>query len=50
MSKDDKMYIDKLEGLIKYQYGFDILMDYFDVVFTDDEKKEIHKRLKEVGL
>ena len=50
MNKTDKEYIKELEGLIKYQYGFDLLMDYFDVVFTDDEKQEIDKRLKEVGL
>ena len=49
MSKNDKMYINELEGLIKYQYGYDILMEYWDS-FPDEDKPKIHKRLKEVGL
>ena len=49
MSKDDKMYINKLEDLIKYQYGFDILMEYWDS-FPDEEKPKIHKRLEGLGL
>ena len=49
MNKDDKMYINALEDLIKYQYPYDILMEYFDYL-PDVEKPKIHKRLKEVGL
>ena len=49
MNKDDKMYINALEDLIKYQYAYDILMEYFDYL-PDEEKPKIHKRLKEVGL
>ena len=49
MNKDDKMYINALEDLIKYQYAYDILMEYFDYL-PDEEKPKIHKRLKDVGL
>ena len=49
MNKDDKMYINALEDLIKYQYAYDILMEYFDYL-PDEDKPKIHKRLKEVGL
>ena len=47
MNKDK--YIDKLEGLIKYQHGFDILMEYWDCL-PDEEKPVVDKRLKEIGL
>ena len=49
MSIDDKMYINELEDLIKYQLAYDILMEYFDYL-PDEDKPKIHKRLKEVGL
>jgi len=46
---DDKEYINHLEGLIKYQYAYDILMEYWDS-FPDEEKPIIHKRLEGLGL
>ena len=49
MRKDDKMYINKLEDLIKYQHGFDILMEYWDSL-PDEQKPDIDRRLKEIGL
>lgn len=42
-------YINELEGLIKYQYAYDILMEYWDLL-PDEDKPKINKRLKEVGL
>tara|TARA_R100000808_G_C2139523_1_gene147434 strand:- start:1606 stop:1740 length:135 start_codon:yes stop_codon:yes gene_type:complete len=42
-------YENELEGLIKYQYAYDILMEHWDS-FPDDEKKIIHKRLQGLGL
>ena len=45
----DKEYIDKLEGLIKYQYAYDILMEYWDSL-PDEENQKIDKRLKELDL
>ena len=35
--KDD--YIDDLEGLIKYQYAYDILIKYKDKLSDEDKKK-----------
>jgi len=32
-----------------YKKGFEILMEYFDSI-SDEEKEEVDKRLKEVGL
>ena len=46
---DDKEYIKHLEGLIKYQYGYDILIEYWDDL-PDELKPIIHKRLKGLGL
>ena len=47
---DDKQdYINRLEGLIKYQFAYDILMEYFDDL-PEEEKPKIDKRLKELGL
>ena len=34
----------------KYKQAYNILMDYWDVVYTDEEQKYIHKQLKEFGL
>jgi hypothetical protein len=45
--KDD--YIDDLEGLIKYQYAYDMFMEYFDKLPNEDKKK-LHKRLEGLGL
>ena len=45
--KDD--YIDDLEGLIKYQYAYDMFMEYFDRL-PDEDKKKLHKRLEGLGL
>ena len=42
-------YIDDLEGLIKYQYAYDIFMEYFDKL-PDDSKSQLHKRLEGLGL
>ena len=49
MHYDKNEYIDKLEGLIKYQYAYDILMEYFDSI-PDEEKKSVHKRLERLGI
>ena len=46
---EDKIYIEKLEGLIKYQEAYDILMEYWDIL-PDKEKPKIHSRLKKLGL
>ena len=48
---DDKEYIKHLEGLIKYSYAYDILMepelwDYF----PDEVRQTLHKRLEGLGL
>ena len=42
-------YIDDLEGLIKYQYAYDIFMEYFDNL-PEDIKSKLHKRLEGLGL
>ena len=39
-----------LDELLKYQEAYHILMRYFDVAFTDEEKKEIHLELERLGL
>ena len=49
MHYDKNEYIDKLEGLIKYQYAYDILMEYFDKL-PDEDKPKVDKALKEIGL
>ena len=49
MDKSKEVYINELEGLIKYQEAYDILMDYWDLL-PDEEKKESHKRLGKLGL
>ena len=46
---ENERYIDDLEGLIKYQYAYDIFMEYFDKL-PDDLKPELHKRLEGLGL
>jgi len=33
----------------KYEEGFDILYEYFDSI-SDEEKPEVNRRLKEIGL
>ena len=43
MLYDKDEYAKHLEGLIKYQYAYDILMEYCDS-FPDEEKPIIHKR------
>ena len=42
-------YIDDLEGLIKYQYAYDIFMEHWESL-PDEEKPKIHEKLKELGL
>ena len=49
MYKDDKTYINELEGLIKYQYAYDILMEHFEKL-PDWVKPKMDKQLKELGL
>ncbi len=34
---------------MKYKTGFNILMEYFDFI-PDEEKKDVHKKLEELGL
>ena len=34
---------------MKYKTGFNILMEYFDFIL-DEEKKDVHKKLEELGL
>ena len=46
---DKDKYIKELEGLIKYQYAYDILMDYFDE-WDSETKFLVHLKLKELGL
>ena len=38
-----------LDELLKYHEAYHILMDYWDLL-PDEEKKESHKRLGELGL
>ena len=49
MLYDKDEYAKHLEELIKYQYAYDILMEYWDS-FPDEEKPIIHKRLEGLGL
>lgn len=46
---DKDLYIQELEGLIKYQYAYDILMEHFDRL-PDWVKPRIHKQLNKLGL
>ena len=46
---ENNTYINELEDLIKYQYAYDIFMDYFDDL-PDDIKPKLHKRLEGLGL
>ena len=39
-----------LDELLKYQEAYHILMRYFDIAFTDEEKNEIHLELERLGL
>ena len=49
----DGYKVDNITKLIKekekYRKGFDILMDYFDSI-SDEEKPEVDRQLKEIGL
>lgn len=47
MSKDE--YISQLEDLIKYQFGYNLLMKYWDYL-PDNEKDTINEELQELGL
>ena len=42
-------YISELEDLIKYQYAYDIFMEYFDKL-PDDIKPKLLKRLEGLCL
>ena len=42
-------YIKNLEGLIKYQEAYDILMEYWDYL-PDDDKNLINEKLTKLGL
>ena len=46
---EKERYINDLEDLIKYQYAYDIFMEYFDKL-PDDIKSKLHKRLEGLGL
>ena len=46
---DKDKYIKELEGLIKYQYAYDIFMEYWDSL-PDEIKPKMHKQLEELGL
>ena len=39
-----------LDELLKYQEAYHILMRYFDIALTDEEKNEIHLELERLGL
>ena len=49
MLYDKDEYAKHLEELIKYQYAYEILNEYFDD-FPDELKPIIHKRLEGLGL
>ena len=38
-----------IERMEKYEQGFLILLEYFDSI-SDEEKPEVNKRLREIGL
>ena len=40
---DKDKYIKELEGLIKYQYAYDIFMEYWDSL-PDEIKPKMHKQ------
>jgi len=42
-------YIKSLEGLIKYQYAYDILMEHFNE-FHHETRKKIDKELTKLNL
>ena len=46
---DKDKYIKNLEGLIKYQEAYDVLMEYWDYL-PDEDKPTINKKLKKLGL
>lgn len=46
MGSSKDILIDEIE---KYKAGFNILIEYFDSI-AEEEKPEVHKRLKELGL
>ena len=46
---DKDGYIKELEGLIMYQYAYDILMEHFNKL-PDWVKPRIDKQLKDLGL
>ena len=46
---DKDIYINELEGLIKYQYAYNILMKHFDKL-PNWSRKSAKKELKELGL
>ena len=50
MSKPDKdHYIEELEGLIKYQFAYNLMMKYWSYI-PDEDKKEVDRELKKMGL
>tara|TARA_Y100000401_G_scaffold73348_1_gene59353 strand:- start:21464 stop:21607 length:144 start_codon:yes stop_codon:yes gene_type:complete len=46
---DKDMYINELEGLIKYQFAYNILKKHMDRL-PDWARKSAKKELKELGL
>ena len=46
-SKD--LYIEQLEDLIKYQFGYNLIMKYWNYI-PESEKAEVDKQLKKMGL
>jgi len=50
MSKANKdHYIEELEGLIKYQFGYNLMMKYWNYI-PDEDKQEVDRELKKMGL
>ena len=45
-SKD--FYVEELEGLIKYQFAYNLLMKYWDYI-PDEDKQDVDKELKKMG-
>ena len=50
MSKPDKdHYIEELEGLIKYQFAYNLMMKYWSYIPYED-RQEVDRELKKMGL
>lgn len=49
MPVEKDQYVNELLNLIKYQYGYDVLIKHFNDL-PDEVKPEVHKELKQLGL